>query len=325
MMSIRSVLLNVCLLMIASLALAACKPGTPTPTTVPATPTEKPAPEATPTLTVEPIPAATPSQIEEYNFEVTKGIVYANVDEWVSKLDVYAPDGQGPFPVVIVVPGVGQSRLEFVLLPKALASQGAIVYLLDVAFTYPYHDSGIKRIACAVRFARATAADNGGESSRITLVGNSYGAAFGAVAALAGDEFEDGGCIETDGSALPEVLVGYEGPYDYATNDRGSALGFTILKNENPELWHATNLYTYIGHNPELQVLLLHGDDQSAEWYDFPPEVSIEFHQALVDAGYDVELIILEGVSHNALVTLYSDAFPLTVQKVMELARSPSQ
>jgi acetyl esterase/lipase len=152
-----------------------------------------------------------------------------------------------------------------------------------------------------------------GDPGWITLVGNSAGAATGAVVALAGDDFE-GDCFVTDASALLDALVAFEGPYDYATTVYNSYYDHTILKDEDPELWEAINPYSHIGRNPDLQVRLVYGDDADVAWYDVLPEVSIEFHQALADAGYDVELILVEGAVHNALGTSYSDAFAVTVQ-----------
>jgi acetyl esterase/lipase len=193
-----------------------------------------------------------------------------------------------------------------------------------VHFTLPYLTSGIERMACAVRFARATAADYGGDPSRITLVGNSAGADNGAVVALAGNDFA-GDCVVTDVSALPDALVGFEGVYDHSTTDYGPSYDYASLKDEDLELWHATNPYSNIGRNPELQVRLVYGDEVDPAWYDVQPEVSVEFHQALVEAGYDVELILVEGASHTDLTKHYSDAFAMTVELVMELARDSSQ
>ena len=281
-----------------------------TPTAAPATPAAKPVPAATPSPTAE---AAT------LTTEITSNIHYADVDERGTNLDVYAPSDPGTWPVVIVVHGGGQVRSSFAPIAEAIASQGAVVYNIDTLFTFPWR-SIIERIACAVRFARATAADYGGDPGRITLVGNSLGAATGAVVALAGDDFE-GDCVVTDASALPDALVAFEGPYDYATTFNGPLeLDHTILKDEDPDLWEAINPYSHIGRNPDLQVRLVHGDDIDVAWYDVLPEVSIEFHQALADAGYDVELIVVEGAVHSALTTSSSEAFALTVQQVMELA-----
>lgn len=312
------------LLLIVTLAVS-CATTAPEPTPIPATATP-----VGPTSTATPSPAPTPGSPAEsptLTTEVSSRILYAKVNGMPTTLDVYAPGEPGPWPVVLVAHGSAQNRQTFSHLAEAIASQGAVVYNLDVNFTFP-HLIGIKRIACAVRFARSTAPDYGGDPSRITLVGNSAGAATGAVVALAGDDFE-GDCIVTDASALLSALVGYEGAYNYATTVYSSAMDHTVLKDEDPELWQAINPYSHIGRNPDLQIRLVHGDDVDVGWYDVPPEASIEFHQALADAGYDVTLTVLEGASHTALLDFtysggerrFSEAFQTVVQQSLEVAR----
>jgi acetyl esterase/lipase len=239
------------------------------------------------------------------------------------ELDVHTPSQQGPWPVVVVVHGYSQNRFGFEPLARAIASQGAVVFNIDVAFGVPFLPS-IERLACAVRFARARAPDYDGDSNRITLVGNSAGAASGMVVGLAGDDFE-GDCIVSDGSALPDALVAYEGPYEFATTNYGDVVDHTYLQQKDPELLEAIDPYSHIGRNPDLQVRLIHGDDWGAFWYDTPLDESVELHQALADAGYDGELIVVDLASHGALTSPHSKAFTLTVQQVMELARASSQ
>jgi len=291
-------------------------------------PTESAPPEPTvtpiePTPTPEAIPSSTP-EAATLTIETTRQIVYADVVEGSTRLDVYAPSQPGPWPVVVVVHGAGQSLGHFKPLASAIASQGAVVYNIDAKYALPFPGVGIEHIACAVRFARATASDYGGDPDRITLMGNCLGATTGAVVALAGDDFE-GDCNVTDASARLDALVAYEGVYDYATTVYNQAMDYTNLKDEDPELWEAINPYSHIRRNPDLQVRLVHGDDIDATRDVFPLEVSMEFHQALADARYDVELIVVEGAAHTALLSQYSDAFTLVVEQVMEVARSSSQ
>lgn len=280
---------------------------------------------STPNLaSAAPEPAAISSPTaaaSEHKIEKTSDIHYATVDEKRTELDVYAPSESGPWPVMIIVHGVAQSRVVFSDLSEAVASEGAVVYNIDAKFEVPFITS-IQRIACAVRFARATAADYGGDPSRITLVGHSAGASTGAVVALAGDDYE-GDCVVTEGSALVDALVAYEGG-GYLQGD-GTRYDHTYLIDEDPELWRAIDPYSQIGRNLSLRVRLIHGDDNDRYWSDVPPERSIEFHQALADAGYDVELFIVEGDPHQALTDSYYEAFALTVQQAMELAQSSSK
>jgi acetyl esterase/lipase len=252
-----------------------------------------------------------------------KNILYAEVDEKQTKLDVYAPSQQGPWPVVIVGHGYGQNRYEVGDLSQAIASRGAVVYNVDLAITVPFI-SAIERLACAVRFARDTAGDYGGDPDRITVVGNSGGAAAGVVVGLAGDDFDEG-CVVSDLSAIPDALVGYEGPYEFATTNYGGMVDHVIVKRGKPELIDAIDPYSHIGRNPDLQVLLIHGEDEDTAWYEVLPEESIELHQTLAGAGYDVELLIIDGASHGALSSRYTDAFAMVVYEVMELVNGLSQ
>jgi acetyl esterase/lipase len=199
------------------------------------------------------------------------------------------------------------------------------VYNIDVWHGAPTLTSALERIACAVGFARETADDYGGDPSWLALVGHSLGAHDGAVIALAGADFAGDGlaeeCVATDAAALVDAFVGYEGPYDWTTTVYHSDFDYTSMKSEDPELWHAINPFSHIGENSELRVRLIHGDAADVEWWDVPLDVSMEFHQALAEADYDVELIVLEGANHD----YGPDAIAVTVEQVMELAHSSSE
>lgn len=89
---------------------------------------------------------------------------------------------------MVVVHGFAQGRFSFAPLAEAIASEGAVVFNIDVAMSFPFRTT-IEEVACAVRFSRAMAADYGGDETRITLIGNSAGASTGALVAIAGDDF----------------------------------------------------------------------------------------------------------------------------------------
>jgi acetyl esterase/lipase len=220
---------------------------------------------------------------------------------------------------VVVVHGFAQGRFSFAPLAEAIASEGAVVFNISYDWEFPAL-AGIEDIACAVRFARATAADHGGDPSRVTLVGNSLGASIGAIVGMAGDDFA-GDCVVTEGPAFVDALVAYEGGFDMASlHPNGDAGNFAALKQENPELWETIYPYSHIGGNPDLLVRLIHGDDTDAAWYEIPRQDSVEFHQALTEAGYDVELTLVDGSSHTGLTTPSSEAFKVAVQQALQVA-----
>ena len=275
---------------------------------------ESPGPTVSEVATTQPSVSADASSNEpdQSDVSLTSGIEYAPPHD----LDVYAPSQPGPWPVVIVVHGLGQGRNDFAGLAEAIAAEGAVVFNISVVFSVPPLDA-IEDIACAVRFARATAPDFDGDPDSITLVGNSSGAAKGSIVAMDGDSY-GGDCVVEQGSALPDALVGYEGPFDYATHLYGS-FAVPALQQADPETWEAVDPYSQIGGNPELVVRLVHGRDDDVAWYDVLPEVSTRFHDALAAAGYDVQVTFIDGAGHGALRP-GSAAFDLTVQEVIETA-----
>jgi len=300
------------LILVASVALlflAACAPvlaptPTATPTPVPTIPptatfTPSPTPTPAPTATATPRPAPTPLPIE-----VTKDVPYTTPlqpDVRARNLDVYAHAGPGPWPVVVVVHGYAFTKADYRLISEAIAARGAVVFTADwAAWTPPTRAAEgngarvrewAETVTCAVRFARAKAADYGGDPGRVTLVGHSAGGAVGLVGALGGDGLGPlwdafasarGGpppqvaCLADGTSAYPDAFVGYGGAYPM----------FEFLKEDDPELWQLASPFALAGGNPELQVRFIHG-----EWDTMIPaegvELSRQLLDTLADAGYD--------------------------------------
>jgi predicted esterase len=243
--------------------------------------------------------------------------------EW--KLDVYAPAQPGPWPVVVFAHGVGSRKSSYAPLSRDIAGQGAVVFTIDWPTRYPTYavkDNGkglrevLETLTCAVRFARARAPDFGGDPGHVILVGYSLGG-IGAQVALVGDEVDRlweefaalrGGpppqidCAAGEVSAhvdafvgVAGVYMGYEGKY-----------GREWLQAEDPELWEL--FFSSLEQNPDLEVRLIHGDDD----HDVPINGAAEFAAALALAGYDAKLFPFSG-GHTV-------PFELTVQTVLEVA-----
>jgi acetyl esterase/lipase len=248
----------------------------------------------------------------------TGGIDYTGTGSF-RRMDVWAPRSAGDWPVVIIVPGVGQqSKASFQPLAQAIAEEGAVVLNIDVDDSVPFI-TAIEQVSCAVRYANVFAAQYGGDPGRVVLVGNSMGASVSAVVALAGESFP-GPCAAEGGTAFVSGLVGYEGAYDYVRESDYLMVDHRYLEEDDPEMFTAIDPYTHLDGNPDLVVRLVHGVDDDVLWYDVPPGESVAFADALEQAGHDCDLTLLEGAAHIDLWDSGTTAFTTVVDTVMEVA-----
>ncbi|MDJ0962110.1 MAG: alpha/beta hydrolase [Acidimicrobiia bacterium] len=232
-------------------------------------------------------------------------------------LDIYHPAEPGPWPTVVLVHGYEVRRQHYKGDATAMAAQGLVVFNISVMMhlfdaddllKHLTLDTSIAQEACAIRFARATAADYGGDPDRIVLAGHSAGASTGIVAALAGDAFP-GECVVAEGSSLPDAFVGYEGPYSWSTRF-GPLKGGDYVSSD--EMWELIDPYRHIGGNPSLVVRLVHGDWLPDKAWDPPLRRSESLQDALAEAGYDTELVVVEGANHMA--------FDSVIESVLDVA-----
>ena len=124
--------------------------------------------------------------------------------------DLYLPEGKGPFPILIGVPGGGWRicvRASLREWGMYLASRGyglfAIDYRLATAERKAFPEA-VEDVLEAVRFIRSSASGLSIDSLRIGLIGASAGAHLAALAGLRGDS----------GDAHVKALVAVCGVYD---------------------------------------------------------------------------------------------------------------
>jgi predicted esterase len=225
-----------------------------------------------------------------------------NVSE--QRLDIYAPHEGDSWPVVVFLHGSGQTKEHFFEKSQIIAEQGFVIYTItwpnwNASIAAQENGRGFREIyevlSCAVRYAKATAADHGGDPSKVILVGYSAGARFGSWFALAGDtlipKWEElfanrGGppaqvsCLVGDGSSNVDAFVGIGGHYAFIEN----------MKDKDVELYNVISPFAQVGERPDLSVRLLHGDKDN-----FPTSYSARLHDLLEGAGYDTELIVFDG------------------------------
>ncbi len=339
-----------------ALLLAACQAQTPpTPTPIPTTvrptgtasagpthagttpspaeggPTDSPAdsPEPTAKPTHAPPPTATPGPPTGHEQEVWRTIPYATKGDCGARLtacqqfvDVYAPDEGGPWPVVVMVHGRPRTPADMAELAKAVAEHGAVVFNIDYRGVRPVVQQGwpeaVDDVACAVRFARATAHLYGGDpKQKLVLVGHSFGGYVGTLVSLAGDKF-NGDCLAPDESALPDAWVGVSANCTVGVPPPPAPLWniwYGGTPDEAPRVWEKGDTLEQIGGNPKLVVRMVHERDD--------PIVDVVQPRTLVreldEAGYNASLTVVEGDDHWGPLDLDEHAGQVTLETILDL------
>jgi acetyl esterase/lipase len=134
---------------------------------------------------------------------VETDLAFMTVDGDDHLIDVYAPDGQGPWPVAVAFHGRssdGKDTASTTSIAEAAASAGMVVFAPTwyTGDPFPLGIDDIDHLGdagnCAVAFARAHAGEHGGDPARIVVYGFSAGTGPALVSALDPAEGQIPGC-----------------------------------------------------------------------------------------------------------------------------------
>jgi acetyl esterase/lipase len=297
------------------------EPAAAPPSTSPTTTVEPTTTAAPTTTTTEPTTTSSTLVTGPTTRSADGAVLITNDVPFTSSLnlDVLAPAEPGLYPVVVAFHGggwVGGNPDDIAPLATAIAEAGVVV------FNAPYrlalrgggYPMSFEDAACAVRFAREYAAGFGGDPGFVTVVGYSAGAHIGAITALTGDSYS-GDCVVESGNALPDGFVGVAGPYDTDLLDPFMGVFFGKDRADDPASWDDGNPHNHIGENPNLIVRLVHGELDIVA----PIEFSILLNDDLAEAGYDVQLAVVEDGNHSSVVDPRSDG-TLVVETVKTIS-----
>lgn len=247
----------------------------------------------------------------------TTNVAYASTSS-AQKLDVYVPEGAGPFPAVVLIHGgafmMGDKGGE-ANNAKALNAKGyvavSINYRLSGEAQFPAQVHDIK---AAVRFIRANAATYRINPLKIGSWGASAGGNLSAMLGTTGGVAELEGAELGNASQSSRVLasVDWFGPINFSTMDaEAQALGFTINTNGTtspesrylgaavpsvPDLVAKANPASYITSDDAAFFIQAGSVDRN-----IPYTQSANFHAALVAAkGADqASYELLAGAGHG--------------------------
>ena len=211
---------------------------------------------------------------EPTEYDVTTTVVS---HETTQDIWVFAPEGEGPWPIVFTYHGQGGTGDGLAITAENLARNGLLVFSPTYRSTEPQHVE--QDLECAYRYGLSIAADYGGDLDEpITSFGHSFGGQMAILGALSEATYGPDGTYDKcfTGAPRPEVIVSatacyYESPdgFRYPFETTGFA-------------------------NHEAELLLIGGpeDDVCELWQ------SQDATETLRAAGYSATLTAVGGGNH---------------------------
>jgi acetyl esterase/lipase len=209
--------------------------------------------DPSPSGTTDPVPTNPGGSTPARSFSVESDLVYLAVDGDEHLLDVYVPDGRGPWPVAVMFHGRssgGKDTPSTTSVAAAAATAGMVVIAPTwyVGDPFPLGTDDIDHLGaagnCAVAFARARAADYGGDPGRLVVYGFSAGTGPALVSALdpAADEIPGCRSLPT-GASVAGAVVGdgetfwQSAPFDGAFREDAEAMQDSVASLTDPTRW----------------------------------------------------------------------------------------
>ena len=221
---------------------------------------------------------------------VADGVAYGAGER--HSLDVYAPEGTGPFPVLVFLYGGGWDsgdRAIYRFLGGAFASHGLVVVIPDYRL-YPSvrFPAFLQDCAAALRWTRDTIGQYGGEPGPFFLMGHSAGAYNAAMLGLDGTWLGEAGMTRSD----LRGVIGVSGPYDFVpdTDELRDIFG-------PPDLYPRTQPINFVdGHEPPM--LLLTGTADTT----VRPGNTTRLAARIKQKGGSVEERYYQGINHIEII-----------------------
>lgn len=228
-----------------------------------------------------------------FSLLVPKDAGVANVQSAVAygpdprhRLDLYTPEGQGPFPVLLFVYGGSWDsghRQDYGFVGHAFAARGFLTAIADYRLVPDAHyPDFVDDAALAVAWLAAESSRFGGDSSRLCVAGHSAGAYTGVQAVL-----------RNGLRHKVKALVSLAGPFDFLPLDSPKTIAaFGAVSN----LEETQPVSADLADAPPL--LLLHGrDDTTVGLHN-----SWNMKAAYDRAGRTSGLKIYDGIGHVGIL-----------------------
>jgi acetyl esterase/lipase len=246
-------------------------------------------------------------------------LAYASLSE-AETLDLYLPQGAGPFPLLINIHGGGflngdKSWVDRYLALTLLANGYAIAsldYRLSGEATFP---AALQDVKAAVRFLRLNASRYRLDPERFAVLGQSAGGNLAAMLGVTGGipAFDDPALGSPGVSSRVQAVIVWFGPIDFASMDKQARTqGCSKTNQQNGEAWSYVSKYlgAPLAQVPQLvkqssPLSYITQDDppflvqQGNEDCIVPIAQSELLVQALKSGGVDVQYTLLQGIGHG--------------------------
>lgn len=208
------------------------------------------------------------------------------------RLDLYRPEGEGPFPVLLFIHGGSWSwgdRKPYAFVGRRFAAEGYLTAVMSYRLTpegaYP---GFMEDSAAALAFLHREAATYDGDADRLFVAGHSAGA-YNAVQVALAPEFLAAHGLSP---AIIDGVGGLAGPYDFLPLDEITAPVFGAAAD-----LAATQPVNRV--TPDAPPIFLgHGDADPVVW----PRNSERLAARLAEVGARTELRLYPGARHSALI-----------------------
>ena len=246
---------------------------------------------------------------ETTTFTATDDVPYADDGDPDHVMTVYSPDGDGPFPALVVIHGGAWragSRLSVQFESRRYARRGIAAFSIDYQLSTPDLPSwptNIQDVVCAVRHIKENATAYNIDPERVAVLGISAGGHLASLlATLDGNEpFLAGACGNPLTSTRVVLAANYWGAGDldaYGQSGEGRVLAVEqmvgVSYSEAPEKWLEASPHTYISPD-DPPFVIAHGTADAG----VPFVTSSSFASQLEAGGVDINFVIVEGADHG--------------------------
>jgi acetyl esterase/lipase len=246
------------------------------------------------------------AEITDYTAQ--SGVRYLNDSNPYHLMDVYLPNGDGPFPAIIYIHAGGWvkgNRSDLNATAILYAKRGIAGFSIDYTLTSSNSTAwpeNIRDVIAALQFIKENAELYRIDTKKIAVLGTSAGAQLSSLmGTLSGNEsFLSGLSLQETIKSQICLVINYAGVTDlkYTGEHLKSSTIYDIIKNafgnvtyeQNPDLWIEASPATYVSTDDPIFVFV-HG------YYDevVPIQIAESFNSKLQTTGVETHFVKIQG------------------------------